>query len=326
MHWSVLRGWKTSEKTLFWVIALSLFTACASDIAVTQRNPALIRPPVSVPAGDPAVGALINAIEGRNMTAEDSPEWIKESYAGLKIRSMNTIAEKEFDQYAKYLDHGTVYFIVHPAYFPFFQLGLPAGGVDEKQNVIERFLSAKPVSAKFAALQSQERELRDFLEYKSTEGRLIILVLPKNYMKFKAYRYRNGPDEYARYLNEATNGSDSVIYMESRTATRGYLHEETLIRLLEFLLAINPSRVVVGGGYVGRCLEDFYTDMVENFDPEKVFVAAELAAVSPKELSNKIAGRLLKGNGDIDADTAADLLRSGAYDAQEVRPNVVTLR
>ncbi|MBI4824043.1 MAG: hypothetical protein HY805_07435 [Nitrospirae bacterium] len=315
-------------KTLLCVIALCFICACATKIPVViQKDIEVIRHPLQVSEDEKSV-SILKAIEERNRTIEDDPSWIKNSYTGLNIRSLRTIAEKEYSEYKKYLDNGTVYIIVHPAYYPFFQHKKFADedGEFSKGNVVERLLSIPAQNLIFSVLQAQERRMRDFLEYKSTEEKLIIIILPRNYQKYSGYIYKSGPDEYTRYLNEVTNESESVFYLDSRTSTRGYLKEDDTIKLVEFLAAINAKKVLIGGGYVGRCLEDFYVDFSETYGTDSLYMVPELSDISPKELNGHLAVSLLKPDGTIDILTATENLKSNIYGAQDIRPNVMNLQ
>lgn len=322
------------EKTLLCVIiltiTLALLSSCAASRAIVQQDINSIRPVMK--AGGEEDKAVIIGIEERNRTVEDSPAWIQNAYEGLKIRRLNSVSEKEYEDYRKFLENGAVYVIVHPGYFPFFQYkDMPA---EEKQpeedylgkkNVVERLLSVPPPDINFSVLQAQERRTRDFLEYKSTEEKLIIIVLPRNYKSFKGYVYKNGIDEYARYLNEVTNLSKSVLFVESKSASRGYLLESDMVRLLEFLSSIGAKKVYVGGGYIGRCLEDFYIDISDVYGSEDVFIVPELSDVSPRELKGGLARGLLMPDGTIDVGVATQNLKTEAYGTQEIRPKLRNL-
>lgn len=323
-------GFKMGEKALLCGIALMLLASCTLSPAIVQPDISKIRPP-----SKSFDEQIISSIEQRNRTLEDDPKWIENSYGPLGIRKLNTIAEKEYENYKKYIDNGSVYVIVHPAYYPFFHFGgmayrsnLNSGISDgqQKENAIEEFISIPPSDVRFSLFQAQERRTRDFLEYKSTEEKLVILILPRSHATFARYAYKGGPDEYVRYLNEVTNSSKSIIYVESQSATRGQLREEDSLRLAEFLLAVSPTRVLVGGGYIGRCLEDFYVDFAESYDADSLFMVPELSDISPKELSKKLARSLLMPDGSINAQTATANLINDAYKAQDIQPNIMNLK
>lgn len=317
-------------KTAFCVITLTVVSSCASTPVVSSIGSTVIRPPMSQSAVSQKDKALVSKIMERNTLVEDQQDWIEESYEGLKIRRLNNVSEREYKNYKQYLDEGKVYILVHPAYYSFFHRKRrfsteKKDGTFYKKNIVERFISKKPKDLVTSVMQAQERRSRDFIEYKSTEGKLLILILPKNYARFKGYAYRKDRDEFMRYLNEVTNMSKSVLFVESRSARRGYLYEEEMLRLMEFLVNIDAKTVLVGGGYVGRCLEDFYMDFVEEYGMDGVYVVPELADISPRELSRKLAKRLMLKDGSIDTVIATRNLSMGVYGAQEIRPRVMNL-
>jgi len=318
---------KLREKTLFAASLFAVFfiSACATTPrAIPQADIERVKPPLSGSNSE-----ILAKIEERNRLIEDDLNWIISSYEGLKIRKLNNLSEREYSKYSKYLDNeGAVYIIVHPAYFAFFQYrGLPqtSSEQEEKKNAVERLLSIPPPDINFSVLQAQERRTRDFLEYKSTEEKLLILILPHNYQEFKGYSFKKRPDEYTRYLNEITNLSDSVLFLESKTANRGYLRESDMVRLIEFLLNIGAKKVYLGGGYIGRCLEDFYIDLTDAYGSEDVYIVPELSDVSPKELTKSLASSLLMPDGTINKEVATKNLHTDAYGAQEVRPRLRNL-
>lgn len=287
---------------------------------------------ISAPVGsrdmDPTErNMILSEIQERNKTVEEDPDWIRRAYSGLMVRKLNNIRSSEYRKYRQYLDDGAVYIIVHPAFFPFFHYPgkLPYGegdGFVPKYNVVERLLKMDPPNEEFALLQQQERRMRDFLEFTSTRKKLVIVVVPRNYERYKGYKYRKDNDEYTRYLNEVTNFSESVIFAESRSPNRGYLTDEDGIRLMEFLLSVDAKTIYIGGGYIGRCLEDFYTLLTEEFGPEDIYVVPELSDVSPRELNIKLAKELLTANGDINEAIATKFLLHDVYHIQEVKPRI----
>jgi hypothetical protein len=325
------------EKTLPCVITLGIFLAgcTTTDKKVTLSSfkppaPAEITVPVGASTNPVEHVEILRGIEERNRTIEDNQKWIKRSYSGLMVRRLSNISDREFKDYAKYLDNGVAYIIVHPAYFPFFHdfkrlSKAPEDGPYPTRNAVEKFLSLKPKNAKFSVLQAQERRMRDFIEYKSTQEKLVIMVIPKNYYKFKGYIYRKGLDEYMRYLNEISNFSKSVVFVESKSPNKGYVTEEDSVRLMEFLLSLNTKAIYVGGGYVGRCLENFYSLLTEDYGKDDIYLVPELSDISPSELSDSMAKSILKRDGTLDAQTLTRLMKKDVYKVQEVLPNIRNL-
>jgi hypothetical protein len=325
------------EIAIICVILLMLTLAgCAKMPAgkvgdIERHDPMKILPPIGATAlSDGKVQDIINKIEERNRTVEDDPDWIKRAYSGLMVRKLTNVSRAEYGQFEKYLDNGAVYIMVHPDFFPFFHY--PKKIVDNtspkfsKKNVVEKLLSRKPPDFEFALLQSQERRTRDFLEFKSTQEKLVIVVVPKNYHKYSGYTYKRGRDEYMRFLNEITNLSKSVLFVESRSPNRGYLTENNAVILMEFLLTIKAKELYLGGGYVGRCLEDFYSLLIEEYGGKGTYIIPELSDISPRELNNALAEALLRTDGSIDKELSTNIMLRDVYNIQEVRPAIKNLQ
>ncbi|MDA8168325.1 MAG: hypothetical protein M0Z59_01330 [Nitrospiraceae bacterium] len=290
----------------------------------TALAPDEINPSLPGTGSDPARKDVLRQIKERTEQIESSPAWIENSYEGLRIRSLRNVSSHEYSFYKSFLDNGTVYIIVHPAYYTFFnseRIFGPPG-----MNAVERFLAEPANNARMAVLQAQERRMRDFLEYKSTEKKLIILILPRGYKNFSGYAYRGGPDEYTRFINDVTNESDSVLYLESRSPMRGYLKDDDLAALIDFLAGVNPDRILIGGGYIGRCLENFYVSFTDDFGINGVYLVPELSDVSPSELNSSLASRLLAPNGDIDNIIASEAMKHDVYRVQNIAPKVFDLK
>ncbi|MDP2168150.1 MAG: hypothetical protein Q8J64_07455 [Thermodesulfovibrionales bacterium] len=274
-------------------------------------------------------GQVLKELRQRNETVEKSPEWLREAYGSVKIKLLNDIPREEFAGYGKYLKKNAAYIIVHPAYYAFFENDVILSSEKDKtvfpeKNIVERLYDRLSFfDLNFKIMQEQERLLRDFLEVMSAEKRLIIVVLPLDYEGHLSYGRIPGLDEYARYINEVTNESESVIYVKSSDWNLGYLTEENLGLLSDFLREIGARHILLGGGYIGRCLENFYMSITGSFGTNEVYVLPEIAAVSPRDLSDAWTGGLLTGEGRIDFKTAArNLKKPNAYGIQRIMPNV----
>ena len=234
---------------------------------------------------------LVSEIQERNNTLEKHPAWISLAEQDFMLKKLDDLPESGYSAYKKYLDDGTLYIIVHPAYSVFFS---GAESPLTSQLPIDAFLNETSFTERHRFVQEQERSMRDFLEITSTRKRLIILVIPADYRDFIGYVYKDSADEYARYINSVTNNSESVIYLYSKKPNNGHLSEDTKKRLLKFIEAVNPSSIVIGGGYLGRCVADFYSDLAPLVGREKLSVAAEITAISSEDLRNFSVSDFLK--------------------------------
>ncbi len=274
------------------------------------------------------VDAVLRTIEERNATVESQPDWRSRAYQKFMIKDLDSIDEGEYEGYARYLDNGSAYIVVHPAYYTFFNddsLSSENSPGVTGENALERFLSEGAYTSKSRLIKAQEKQIRDFLEYMSTDKKLVILILPYDYRDFPAYKYKKEKDEYMRFINEVTNGSDSVIYLYSKSPNRGTLTEKNRRELLKFLYAIKTKQILLGGGYVGRCIEDFYKDIEQYYSYEKLYLVPEITAISPADVSSGTASDMLKSDGTIDVGKLSADIRGNAVGNQEVIPRIKNL-
>jgi len=333
-----ITGANWREITLLCAIALLIsLGACSSaepkkPFNISPVDVDLVLPPAGTASMDPdTINEILAAIEERNSTIESDPKWIERSYAGLMVRRLTNVSESEFKLYRKYLDKDeSVYILVHPGFFSFFHYPRKVRDNDpdklHKENVVELLLQKKATAPEFALLQAQERRMRDFIEFKSTEEKLLIIIIPRNYQEYPGYTYRRGRDEYMRFLNEITNFSKSVLFIESRSPNRGYLRDDDAERLMEFLLSIKAKNIYIGGGYIGRCLEDFYALITEEYGKDGIYVVPELSDISPRELNESIASDILTSDGRINTAVATRLMKQDTYKVQESMPKILNLK
>lgn len=238
---------------------------------------------------------IFDEIYEKKNTSRKSAERLKEAYHSLKVRKLRDIPPSDYKSFSQYLYNKNVYIIVHPAYYLFFQnkVAAPPGeftGGFPALNLVDRFTRDLPPDASpgLKAMVEQGRLLEDFLQYFSTEKRLVILILPRDYLSHLSYGYVPGQDEYARYLNEITNMSESVLYLESSSWETGSLADEDLEMLTSFIRKVGGRNILVGGGYLGKCLDNFYETIRKNFKHRDIFIVVELAALAPLEIDTDI--------------------------------------
>ena len=246
------------------------------------------------------IGSVMDAVEKRNQNVEKNPSWISRAYSKLDIRKLHDIPSGSYGEYAKYIDNNkSVYIIVHPSYSLFFRsknLQLTRPPLHMKDNVVDLFLKEPPTNAVMGLEQEQQRNEKNFLEFLTTDKRLVILLLPRNYRTANSYTYKNSNDEYARYLNEIANGSPSILYMESESANNGRLLSEDLIELLAFLETVGAKSVLIGGGYVGRCQKEFYGYVTKYSFGSNYFIVPELSTFSPDDITESTASGFIEND------------------------------
>ncbi len=281
-------------------------------------------------------------VEERSGTIEDNPEWINNSYRAIKIKSLANIPIEKYVEYKKFLDGGAVYIINHPAYYTFFHHPkINRRGNSITKNIMDIFIDGDSTSVEYSSengeatrykeeflkiIKEFERVESNFLEFKSTEQKLIILILPGDYKKYSNYRYKNGLDEYTRYINDVTNMSESVLYLESKKPNSGQLIEYDLTTLIEFLQKIGATSVLVGGEYVGRCEEDFYRQLSGAIGPSMaVEIVPELSPVSPDDMNTDMKD-LLDPKNRLDVQAATYNILKDAYQKLASTPKIRNLK
>lgn len=231
--------------------------------------------------------AAKKVVEPDDNVLREHSETINRLYGDLKIVSLNDIPEGRYDDYKKYVHGGIAYVIVHPSYYLFFHNYNSSKVVVERErgdfskNIVDIFVDDFQTDDKIVQyMKEMERRERDFITKASSKERLVILILPQNYKTHPEYPYRK-LDEFARYINDATNGSHSVIYIESESPKRGYLTNDNMLKLNSFLSEVEVKSVLLGGGYVDLCLNDFYQQALNFKETENVTVMSELSCQSP---------------------------------------------
>jgi hypothetical protein len=271
---------------------------------------------------------VLGEIDDRNRVVEDNSEWIKESYKGFMIKNMADINEKDYVNYARYLDNNSVYVIVHPAYYTFFNDNyVPSdtyGGKSDK-NAVDMLLSETTYTNKAAVIRAQEKMLRDFIEYMSTEKKLVVLLLPRGYRTYPGYKYRDSSDEFMRYINEVSNESESVVYLYTKKPSRGSLSEKDRKMLLKFLYGVRANSILLGGGYIGRCLEDFYKEVEPFVGEDKLYIVPEITAFSLSDMTSDIASSILMPDGTINVGKLSVSIKTNALGNQDILPQVRNL-
>lgn len=223
---------------------------------------------------------------------KEHAEEIDRLYGKLKIVSLDEIPESKYADYRHYAFNGSASVIVHPSYYLFFhdnnekKIVVERKGGDFSKNIVDIFVEDYPAgdSKMLKQMKASAKRERDFIRKNSLYGRLVILVLPLEYRSHPEYPYGR-LDEFARYLNEVSGGSSSVIYIESDSYKRGHLSSDVLTRLNKFLNAVGVNTLLLGGGYKNLCLGDFYDEMKRVQDIESVEIVPEICTESPDFIS-----------------------------------------
>lgn len=280
-------------------LVIALIVGLLSGCATRSTTPAGFYYPKKIPD----LEIIKTSIETRNKTIEVHPQWRMIASQRILLRSLEDIPQSDYKRFRDFLDDGVMYIIVHPAYYFFFHED-PANSFDVKE--IRTFIERDAFTRTDLFLREQEKALRDFLEITSTRNRLLLFVLPGNYREYMGYKYRYGEDEFARYINEVSNDSKATLYLYSEKPNRGMLSRESKDILLSFIKAVNPDKIILGGGYLGRCLEDFYRQLSPLMKDGQVEIEPWISAMSPEDLKYFDLGDLVK-DGHLDMSLMKDL-------------------
>lgn len=187
----------------------------------------------------------------------------------LKIRTLTAKTAAELPQNAR-TKYVTV--IVHPAYSLFFREERRSTFTENKYNLLKYQLDS---------------EARFINEIARTDN-VLILLLPGNYEKESI-----APQSYTTYLNAAAGDSPTVYAIYSEVWTSGTLATDTMVKLYGFLRSVKAEKVLVGGGYIGRCQREFYNQMVAYVDKVSTYLVPEVSSISPDDITDQEAMTLL---------------------------------
>jgi len=239
---------------------------------------------------------LLQEINQEHVKIKNSGEALRDLYSGLKIKKLTDLKPEDYAGYKQYVqsagDVKRIYFIIHPAYYVFFANTMPFPSKEDIQgfptrNLVERFyetVSYSGLDTNLEVMQEQERALRDFLEVMSYQNNLVILVLPKDASNHFRYGYRDGINEYTRYLNEITHGSKSVLYLESTDFADGIIDDQDMNTLSAFVKETDANTLLLGGGFVGRCMNSFFESMEKKFPADRMFIMPEVTAIAAVDI------------------------------------------
>lgn len=164
------------------------------------------------------------------------------------------------------------FIIVHPGYSFFFSTGKG-----------KRFSGAR-----FRMMELQFENEARFIAEQVRRGNIVVLIVPGN---FKADS--TSPLSYTAYLNAAAGRS--IFYLPSETSNNGTIATEDMVDLYRFLQNVNAPKVLIGGGYIGRCQKEFHKQLTSYYDRDKTYVVREISAVSPEDVSEREASLIVSG-------------------------------
>src|SRR3990172_1541234 len=164
--------------------------------------------------------------------------------------------------------------IVHPAYSVFLR---------------DLAREAYP-DVKYRLLKKQFYNEAAFMAERAEAGGILVLIIPGNYSTDSF-----SPLAYTSYLNAVASKGPSVFYLFSKTSSTGVINADDMISLYRFLQDVNADTMMIGGGYIGRCQREFYDQLTNFFERTRTYIAPEISTISPDDVSEREASRILAG-------------------------------
>ncbi len=161
--------------------------------------------------------------------------------------------------------------VVHPAYSVFFDDVLEKGYSEAKYDLLKK------------QLENEARFIRNQAQY----GNVVILVLPADSVAASMQSY------YASYLNKISSKAKTVFYVFSETQSSGALPMEHMVSLYQFIQEVKAKKVLIAGGYIGRCQKEFFNQLLRYSGSENTYLVPEVSTISPEDISDKEAAAIL---------------------------------
>ena len=163
--------------------------------------------------------------------------------------------------------------MVHPAYSLF----------------IDKDLDEQYSEAKLGLMKKQLEHEAKFMSDQAQFGNVVVLILPRDSVP------DNAASAYVTYLNRTTHGKNSVVYFYSETRESGNLEANDVATLCGFLEAVKVRKLLIGGGYIGRCQGELYGQIIDYCSPKEIYIVPEISSVSLEDISEREAVRMYTG-------------------------------
>jgi hypothetical protein len=244
----------------------------------------------------------------------------------LNINNLNDLPK---DLYIDISEKTNAYIIVHPSYYIFMDEKPFFIKPERKRSIVVSFLENHNLdkSSFIRLMKVYERNEMNFITSATRDKKLVILVLPGSYYTSNKYVYKDPliEDPYAAYLNEVTRNTASIFYLETVSATSGQISEQDASVLITFLRTIGTTNVYIGGGYVGRCQEEFYKILARIWPRENLALIPEISAFSPDDIKESTSQLFLTSNMNINERAIDYAIRNKLLNMLETRPNIKSL-
>jgi hypothetical protein len=179
----------------------------------------------------------------------------------LNLRSITTASPGDRAQDGQ----RDAYVIVHPAYSLFFR--------DWRKE--------PPSDAKFGLIKKQFENESTLIKTRTSAGAIVVLVIPGNYAADSV-----APQSFVSWMNSLTEQGDSVYFVPTEASNSGSLAVNDVVEFYEFLKTMKIGRLLIGGGYIGRCQKEFYYQVSEHLDQGAAVIVPEFSSVSPDDITD----------------------------------------
>jgi len=163
--------------------------------------------------------------------------------------------------------------IVHPAYALY----------------IDRELDEQYPAVKWRLMKEQFEREANYISEQARLDNIVVLILPAGSLSRVV-----GSSSYAAYLNKTTGRKTSVFYMYSETIVSGNLSAQDIATLCDFLQVVKSQRLLIGGGYIGRCQGELYRQIVKYCAATKIYIVPEISTISPADISDEEASDIFR--------------------------------
>jgi hypothetical protein len=168
---------------------------------------------------------------------------------------------------------GDVFILVHPAYSLFFRDGT----------------KSRYTEAHYGLLSRQFDNEARFIAEAARTGEIVILIIPGDYAGEST-----APLSYTAYLNATASQGPAVFDLSSESVSSGAIAMNDMVDLYRFLQGVQAGKVLIGGGYIGRCQREFFNEMTAYFDKSSTYIVPEISTISPDDISGTEAASILE--------------------------------
>lgn len=243
----------------------------------------------------------------------------------LRIKNLGDVTQAALLDLTQHYDTSEVYIVVHPSYYVFFSKKSFDIEPTNTKNAVQCFVEDTPAndSSLLTLLRLYEHQEMDFIASASLSGKVVLMLIPGNYMKSPSKLLRDHTsDQYARYINDIAGDSDTVFYVQTKRFDTGKVDIDDLLIIVNFLKAINAENVYLAGGFIGRCQEEFHQSLARYWPEDKIALIPELSAISPDDITESVAKMLLTDDNRLNVWAANYFIRNGGLKSLQTKVNI----